>query len=277
MSDSKKYYYIRLKEGFFESNELLLLQSQKDGYIYSDILLKLYLRSLRSEGRLMVNDVIPMDTNMLATVTRHSVLEVKSAIDAFRQLGLIEVLDDGSLYMSNIQSFIGKSSTEGDRKRIARNDALDKCPPELRTKVGQMSDKRPPELEIELEIEKELEIKRELEIGSGEEGFAPIPDFPPEDPPGKSGRKREKRFVKPTLDQIRDYIAEKGLHVDAEHFFDHYESNGWKVGRTAMKDWKATLRNWGRKEGKFTGGRLSANGSRDILGDMIRNGEFRDD
>ena len=37
MSDSKKYYYIRLKEGFFESNELLLLQSQKDGYIYSDI------------------------------------------------------------------------------------------------------------------------------------------------------------------------------------------------------------------------------------------------
>ena len=273
MSDSKKYYYIRLKEGFFESNELLLLQSQKDGYIYSDILLKLYLRSLRSEGRLMVNDVIPMDTNMLATVTRHSVLEVKSAIDAFRQLGLIEVLDDGSLYMSNIQSFIGKSSTEGDRKRIARNDALDKCPPELRTKVGQMSDKRPPELEIE----KELEIKRELEIGSGEEGFAPIPDFPPEDPPGKSGRKREKRFVKPTLDQIRDYIAEKGLHVDAEHFFDHYESNGWKVGRTAMKDWKATLRNWGRKEGKFTGGRLSANGSRDILGDMIRNGEFRDD
>ena len=105
MSDSKKYYYIRLKEGFFESNELLLLQSQKDGYIYSDILLKLYLRSLRSEGRLMVNEVIPMDTNMLATVTRHSVLEVKSAIEAFRQLGLIEVLDDGSLYMSNIQSF----------------------------------------------------------------------------------------------------------------------------------------------------------------------------
>lgn len=121
-----------------------------------------------------------------------------------------------------------------------------------------------------------VEESRE-EIGSGEECFAPIPDFPPEDPPEKPARKREKRFVKPTLDQIREYIAEKGLSVDAEHFFDHYESNGWKVGRTAMKDWKATLRNWDRKEGDFTRGRTTGNGSRDILGDMIRNGAFRDD
>jgi len=273
MSDNKKYYYIRLKEGFFESNELLLLQSQKDGYIYSDILLKLYLRSLRTEGRLMVNDVIPMDANMLATVTRHSVLEVNSAIEAFRSLGLIEVLDDGSLYMSNIQSFIGKSSTEGDRKRLARSDMVDKCP----TNVRKVSDKRPPELEIELKIEKELEIERESEIGSGEGNFVPIPDFPSEEPIRKPARSREKRFVKPTFDEVVDYITEKGLNVDPATFFDHYEANGWKAGRTAMKDWKAALRNWSRREDQYKRTGSSRNGSRDILGDMIKNGAFSDD
>jgi len=54
-------------------------------------------------------------------------------------------------------------------------------------------------------------------------------------------------FVKPTKTEIIDYINENQLKVDSETFFDHYESNGWKVGKVPMKDWKATLRNWDRK------------------------------
>lgn len=53
MADKKTYYYLKLKEGFFDSEDMLLLQGMKDGYIYSDILLKLYLMSLRQDGRLM--------------------------------------------------------------------------------------------------------------------------------------------------------------------------------------------------------------------------------
>jgi len=54
-------------------------------------------------------------------------------------------------------------------------------------------------------------------------------------------------FKKPTKTEIIDYINEKQLKVDSETFIDHYESNGWKVGKVPMKDWKATLRNWDRK------------------------------
>lgn len=50
MADKKTYYYLKLKEGFFDSEDMLLLQGMKDGYIYSDILLKLYLMSLRQDG-----------------------------------------------------------------------------------------------------------------------------------------------------------------------------------------------------------------------------------
>lgn len=60
--------------------------------------------------------------------------------------------------------------------------------------------------------------------------------------------KKEKKFQKPTLEEIQNYISEKGLKVSAEGFIDYYEANGWKIGRNNMKDWKATLRNWDRRE-----------------------------
>ena len=54
------------------------------------------------------------------------------------------------------------------------------------------------------------------------------------------------RFVKPTVEEIQTYIQENGYSVDAERFFDYYESNGWYVGKKKMKDWKATVRYWER-------------------------------
>lgn len=56
--------------------------------------------------------------------------------------------------------------------------------------------------------------------------------------------KEKKKFSKPSLEELQTYISEKQLNVDAQHFIDYYESNGWKVGRNPMKDWKATARRW---------------------------------
>ena len=66
----------------------------------------------------------------------------------------------------------------------------------------------------------------------------------------KESTKKESRFQRPTLPQIQDYVFEKALNVDPERFFDYYESNGWRVGRNPMKDWKAALRNWSSKDSK---------------------------
>ena len=62
--------------------------------------------------------------------------------------------------------------------------------------------------------------------------------------------KEEKRFKKPSLDEIRSYIIEQKSTVNPETFFDYYEANGWVVGKSKMKDWKATVRNWSRRENK---------------------------
>jgi predicted phage replisome organizer len=111
---------MRLKEDFFESDSMLALESMENGLAFSNILLKLYLRSLKDEGRLMVSRFVPYDERMIATTTRHDVETVKAALEAFRRLELIEVMDDGTIFMLEIQNFIGESSTEADRKRDYR-------------------------------------------------------------------------------------------------------------------------------------------------------------
>ncbi len=149
MADNKKYYYLKLKENFFDSDSMVLLESMQDGVLYSNILMKMYLKSLKNNGKLLLNDTIPYNTQMIATITRHQVGTVEKAIEVFNQLGLIDILDGGMIYMSDIELFVGQSSTEGDRKRAER----------LRLKqsdnlqIGQMSDIHPPEIEIEKEIE----------------------------------------------------------------------------------------------------------------------------
>lgn len=112
---------MRLKQDFFETEEMIILESMQDGYLYSNILLKLYLRSLKRDGKLMFNDTIPYSAEVLATVTRHSVGTIEKAMDVFQKLGLVEVMDDGAIYMLQIQEYIGKSSTEAERKKRYRD------------------------------------------------------------------------------------------------------------------------------------------------------------
>ena len=60
--------------------------------------------------------------------------------------------------------------------------------------------------------------------------------------------RRSNRFRKPTIDEIVAYCSENDFKLDAHRFYDYYESNGWRVGKTPMKDWQAAIRNWVRNE-----------------------------
>ena len=59
---------------------------------------------------------------------------------------------------------------------------------------------------------------------------------------------RAKRFVKPTVEEVRAYCKERNNNVDAEKFISHYDSNGWMVGKTSMKDWKGAVRTWEKND-----------------------------
>ena len=160
MSDNRKYYYLKLKENYFDEDAIVLLESMQDGILYSNILLKLYLKSLKNGGKLQLDENIPYTAQMIATITRQQVGTVERALQIFMKLGLVEPLPSGALYMSNIELLIGQSSTEGERKRRARLALQEQ---KALPKAG--ADKCPPEIEIEKEIDIEIEKERELETG----------------------------------------------------------------------------------------------------------------
>lgn len=234
MSDNKRYYYLKLKESFFDSEEMIILESMQDGHLYSNILLKLYLRSLKNEGRLMFNDRIPYSPSILAQVTRHSVGVVEKALSLFKELGLVEILDNGAIYMSDIQNFIGESSTEADRKRKYRLQIENEKEKGVILQIGQMSgqmsvksqDKYPPELEIELE--KDLDIEKD--------------------------KKKNSRFTPPTLEEVKVYCSERSNDVDPVKWFNFYEAKGWLIGKNKMKNWKAAVHTWEKSGVKSNNG-----------------------
>lgn len=234
MSDNKKYYYLRLKDNFFESDEMIILESMPDGYVYSNILLKLYLRSLKNEGKLMFSDRIPFNSTMLATLTRHPVGVVEKSINIFSELGLIEVLDNGAIYMLDIQTFIGKTSTEGDRKKEYRDKIKAEKQGILidRQKSGQMSDNRTPEIEIEKEQERNKEKEKEYIVGQdfifpnylSEKALEEIKKGNPEN--------YEKRIPIAYLNQVTDSkykFVEKNMKLVNARFNDGYTLNDFKI------------------------------------------------
>ena len=152
MADNRKYYYLKLKENYFDEDVIVLLENQPDGFLYSNILLKLYLKSLKNGGKLQLDENKPYTAQMIATITHQQVGTVERALRLFMELGLVEVLNDGAFYMSNIELLIGQSSTEGERKRRARME-LQKIPQAI-------ADICPPEIEIKKEIDIESEKER---------------------------------------------------------------------------------------------------------------------
>ena len=151
MSENRKYYYMKLKENFFTDAKMVILESMQDGLLYSNLLLKMYLMSLKYNGVLMLNDHLPHTPQTIATFTRHQIGTVERAIKVFLEFGLVEILTNGSYYMADIQLLIGQSSTEGERKRkermrLKRQNLLpsgqaDICPPEIRDKSLEIRDK----------------------------------------------------------------------------------------------------------------------------------------
>lgn len=101
MSENRKYYYMKLKENFFTDAKMVILESMQDGLLYSNLLLKMYLMSLKYNGILMLNDHLPHTPQTIATFTRHQIGTVERAIKVFLEFGFVEILTDGSYYMAD--------------------------------------------------------------------------------------------------------------------------------------------------------------------------------
>ena len=126
MSDNKKYYYLKLKEDFFDSEEMKVLESMPNGTEYQNVYLKMCLLSLKSDGALMFKNMIPYSAEMLSSVLRVNIDTVRAAISLFAKMELITITDTETIYMADIQALVGQSSTEAERIKKYRQSLKSK-------------------------------------------------------------------------------------------------------------------------------------------------------
>lgn len=101
MKDKKNKIYFKLREDYFYKPEIKVIESMPDGYLYMNILLKMNLMSLETGSKLVLNHDVPINAETLAALINHKVGTVEKAITIFQDLGLIKILDDGTICMCN--------------------------------------------------------------------------------------------------------------------------------------------------------------------------------
>lgn len=206
---SKRYYWLKLKQDFFEDDTIKFIEEQENGIRYSNFYLKLCLKSLKTEGkliRLVGETLIPYDINSLSKLTGVDFDTVRSAMTLFEKIGLIKLMESGEIYLSQINELIGSETEKAQVMRRIRAENKEK---------GNNVTTMLPKCYTDIDIDKDID---------------------------KDNKKK-----KPTLEEIKNYINEKQLNVDAQQFYDYFETGNWIDAKgNKVKNWKQKLLTWNK-------------------------------
>jgi len=217
MSD-KKYYWLKLQKDFFKRHDIRIIESMPNGKDYVLFYLKLLVESIDHEGQLRFSETIPYNEEMLATITNTNVDIVRSAMKAFSELNMIDILDDATIFMAETSKMIGFETKWAEKKREYRAK---------KDNVLALSDSSPTNVRQEKEIEIEKELDKDINNI--------IVDKPQE---------KVKKFAPPTVEEVKNYCLERNNGIDAEAFVAFYDSKGWMIGKNKMKSWKSAVITW---------------------------------
>lgn len=239
MSD-KKYYWIRLKTNFFSQEIIDFLLSQKNGCQYVVLYQMLCLNTANSDGALVTNInemLVPYDINKIVRDTKYFDFDTVSvALELFKKLGLIYEEQDGILKITNYSEMVGSESgnANAQRQKRFRERKKQELLSVTENNVTSVTDGV---MENNEEYRDKSIEYRDIDIKETTTKVVV--------------KKKRQKFEKPTKQQVDDYCRELKVTFDSEKFIDYYESKGWYVGKSPMKDWKATVRNWLRQEKKL--------------------------
>ena len=227
MADVK---WIKITTDIFDDEKILMIESMPaaDSIIVIWFKLLALAGKQNNNGVFMMSNRIAYTDEMLAAIFRREVNVVRLALDVFQKFGMVEIVESVITIPNwgkhqSLDAYEKKK--ERDRERIARKRAEQKVLALMSPDVS--PDRSPDVASLDKEEEKEVEEDKE-------------------------SKGRAKRFTPPSLEEVEAYCRERGNSVDAERFIDYYTSNGWKVGKNTMKDWKAAVRTW-EKSDKQTG------------------------
>lgn len=224
---AKKFYWLKLKRDFFKRHDIRIIESMPNGKDYILFYLKLLLESIDHEGELRFSDAIPYNDQMLSVITNTNIDIVRAAMKLFVDLKMLEVMDDQTIYMMEVEKLIGSETKWAEKKRVQR---------QKEDNVPKLSPKCPTEIEKEKEKDKDKETEQEKEI----EESAP--------PPSPKPVRHKYGAYKNVLLSDEDYTK-----LQAEFprdWSDRIERLSEYIASTgkSYKNHLATIRSWARKD-----------------------------
>ena len=225
MADVK---WIKLTTNIFENRKIRQIECLPDGDAIIVIWVKLLCLAgnINDSGLVYLTKEIPYTEQTLATQFNRPLPTIQLALKTFEQFGMLEVIDN-VLHISNWEKYqsVDRLSELREYNRLAQQKSRAKKKLLQGVNDLSMTSQLCQGTDIDIDIEEDKN-RLEEDINTSEE------------------KPKRKRFVPPTLEEVKDYCFERNNNVDAERFIDYYTSNGWKVGKNPMKDWKSAVRTW---------------------------------
>jgi len=156
--EEKKYYWLKFKEDFFDEDTIQWLEEQNNGKEYCLFYLKLCLKSLKTNGiliRSVGQILVPYDVKKLGEITNTDTDTVIVAMEVFKKIGLVQILDNGEIYLTQLKNMVGSESKWAKYKR--KDKELEK----FQDDSNSAQKKLQTEKEKELDIEKDKELEKE--------------------------------------------------------------------------------------------------------------------
>jgi predicted phage replisome organizer len=227
VAESKKYYWLKLKEDFFDEDTIQWIEEQSNGKEYCLFYLKLCLKSLKADGLLIRNVgniLIPYEAKKLAEITNTDIDTVRVAMELFKKIGLVQMLENGEIYLTQLDNMVGSETSWANKKRLQRTQKDNErtmslnCPTEI-------------EIEIELEIDKELELelekpKKQIKHKHGEYNHVLLTD-----------KEYQSLITDFNESLIKEYIKKIDEYIE-------------QYGKKGYKNYNLTIRNWINRDSK---------------------------
>lgn len=226
--------WIKITTELFDNRKIKQIESLPDSDAIIVIWLKLLCLSgnINDNGYIYLTNEMPYTDQMLSTQFGKPLSTIRLALQTFQQFGMIEIIDD-VLKISNWEKY---QNIEGLDK-IREQNKLRKQRQREREKVNLLESGC--ESSMSRDTSRDVTQQNKNKILDIDKDIKSVVTKVPTSLSKK---------IPPDIEDVKAYITDKGYSVNADMFIDFYESKGWVVGKQRMKDWKAAVRTWERRD-----------------------------
>lgn len=241
---AQRYYWLKMKKDFARDKRVKKLKRIPGGLNFAFIYVEIILSAIDTNGIIVYEGVEDTLAKEIALEIDEDPDEVQITISYLMSVNLLVDLGDGKFLLPYVAENLGSEGASAKRMRDlrARQKALE-CNSETSQSDAQASQcdtgvtpmLRNGDVEIDTDTEKRKYLKEIKK--SRQSRLNPI--------------NNENGFNKPSIDEIQKYAALKGITIDAEEFWNYYETVGWICGKVPMKNWKTAVRAWVKRQERW--------------------------